>query len=1057
MTNSLFKQVVTVFVIFVILSNSDLSFVAGAAQTNAAAKQLADCLHEVLERNLGFNHLQKLYDSLSCASQDIDLSRLLNSITEPAAARLNASVKVLKDLSKNVQQLSSETKKANVTKCCRGRNDSSGSTHFSDKLRSFVDLTAGCSISQSTLQSAQNSSRLNSELLNGFRRNFNKSSVVAWQYYGSIDGEYVQYPADTRYCDGNTSQLDPRFKSWYVETASPVKKNLVIIIDRSGSMSGPRMRLAIEAALTVLDTLSPQDNVGILAFSHKIQTPSGCFGTTVASGIPANLAKLKQWVRELRALGSTFYAKAFKHAFSMFQNVTRNQGSGRRNIILFLTDGNPNDAEAGIYEAIDEGQARMNHTVQVNTYALGTGISANGLQRLQTIANQNSGVFFEIKDQHGGVLKRVMGSYYTSIKTPLGQKPRLSVPYTDSRLGLVVTMSLALTQNESLIGVLALDLPLERLFKEALQVSSTSLSYAILVDKEGRTILHPSLPGPTDTTSSRSFLPLTLFESRLPSDVINNITGGGLGYQRFQAGFPVPLGDQTTDGTHIFYTNATYLWSPVASGAYFIVLVVADGQSVGTNLTSFRGTSQISSSFYHRLDLSWNDTNSHPEDICGLRDNLLISPTSSTVKIAPVAFNDSDEYIYVTETLKDVQDIQLFFNDNTFKAQYKGLSEAVRAEVKLTAELEEIWQRADILNPDVVSWRFVGTQQGVLKTYPGLRLQKTYSHQQQSWYREATSSPETLVVSLRTSAYQQDRMLSLSKAILKTSCGTGQLGDVLAVMGLEMTESSFVKLITDKNEIDTQKLENDVCRRQFCLELRNRFEILQREELEDDETDRAEAELEKANDIIEKAYNMTAKKVLGYKKKKVKPWISKESWDLIEQRKTIKLKLDGTSSERLKEKRRVEYKAKDREVKRQIRRDKRNWTEGIAKEAEEAANMQHMNTLLNLTKTICNDKPRQSTVVNDRNGNAVTSDKDRRKRWREHFMEILNREDEPAYPINEEDCEQQDIADIDTGPVSKAEIRRAIKSLKNGKAPGEDMITAELLKADLEFTTDRVK
>jgi len=41
--------------------------------------------------------------------------------------------------------------------------------------------------------------------------------------------------------------------------------------------------------------------------------------------------------------------------------------------------------------------------------------------------------------------------------------------------------------------------------------------------------------------------------------------------------------------------------------------------------------------------------------------------------------------------------------------------------------------------------------------------------------------------------------------------------------------------------------------------------------------------------------------------------------------------------------------------------------------------------------------------------------------------------------------------------VSKAEIRRAIKSLKNGKALGEVIITAELLKADLEFTADRVK
>ena len=49
----------------------------------------------------------------------------------------------------------------------------------------------------------------------------------------------------------------------------------------------------------------------------------------------------------------------------------------------------------------------------------------------------------------------------------------------------------------------------------------------------GRTILHPSLPGPTDTTSNRSFLPLSLFESGLPADVILNITSGGSGHQRF--------------------------------------------------------------------------------------------------------------------------------------------------------------------------------------------------------------------------------------------------------------------------------------------------------------------------------------------------------------------------------------------------------------------------------------------------------------------------------------------------------------------------------------------
>ena len=60
-----------------------------------------------------------------------------------------------------------------------------------------------------------------------------------------------------------------KLRSWYVETASPVKKNLVIIIDRNGSMSGLRMRLAKEAAFTVLDTLSPKDNVSIVHFRKQ--------------------------------------------------------------------------------------------------------------------------------------------------------------------------------------------------------------------------------------------------------------------------------------------------------------------------------------------------------------------------------------------------------------------------------------------------------------------------------------------------------------------------------------------------------------------------------------------------------------------------------------------------------------------------------------------------------------------------------------------------------------------------------------------------------------------
>ena len=61
-------------------------------------------------------------------------------------------------------------------------------------------------------------------------------------------------------------------RDWYVFTASRQKKNVVIVVDESGSMSIPsggfknpnttlRVVMAREAAITVLETLSPSDHV----------------------------------------------------------------------------------------------------------------------------------------------------------------------------------------------------------------------------------------------------------------------------------------------------------------------------------------------------------------------------------------------------------------------------------------------------------------------------------------------------------------------------------------------------------------------------------------------------------------------------------------------------------------------------------------------------------------------------------------------------------------------------------------------------------------------------
>ena len=90
-------------------------------------------------------------------------------------------------------------------------------------------------------------------------KNLEDQPSLKWQYFGSEKGLTTQFPASK---SDDCSSYDNRFRPWYVETATPIPKHVVIVIDKSGSMqSRNRMQIAKEAAKTVLDTLNPRDMV----------------------------------------------------------------------------------------------------------------------------------------------------------------------------------------------------------------------------------------------------------------------------------------------------------------------------------------------------------------------------------------------------------------------------------------------------------------------------------------------------------------------------------------------------------------------------------------------------------------------------------------------------------------------------------------------------------------------------------------------------------------------------------------------------------------------------
>ncbi|KAK3090013.1 hypothetical protein FSP39_008513 [Pinctada imbricata] len=206
------------------------------------------------------------------------------------------------------------------------------------------------------------------------------------------------------------------------------------------------------------------------------------------------------------------------------------------------------------------------------------------------------------------------------------------------------------------------------------------------------------------------------------------------------------------------------------------------------------------------------------------------------------------------------------------------------------------------------------------------------------------------------------------------------------------------------------------------------------------------------NWIVWKTYG-TVCKILEVKEKGQKPWISRNSWKLVEERKHLKQQIINSRSERVKRKLKSKYSEKDKEIKCSVRNDRRKWTDDLMNEAERAASNGHMRTVYEVTRVLCKERRSTGNVVKDKDGRVLSSQEERKKRWKEHFEEVLNRP-QPSHPL-EIDDEGDTVEEIDIEPKQKDEIIKAKKKLKNGKSGGIDGITAEIMnmmKADMETT-----
>ena len=81
---------------------------------------------------------------------------------------------------------------------------------------------------------------------------------------------------------------------------------------------------------------------------------------------------------------------------------------------------------------------------------------------------------------------------------------------------------------------------------------------------------------------------------------------------------------------------------------------------------------------------------------------------------------------------------------------------------------------------------------------------------------------------------------------------------------------------------------------------------------------------------IRTAFREVSEKVLGYKEKSKKDWMTQQTWEKIGERKRIKDEMNVCKTRAKKIELQRKYTEKNREVKRSAREDKRNYIDNLA-------------------------------------------------------------------------------------------------------------------------------
>ncbi|XP_076666835.1 ca[2+] channel Muscle-specific alpha2/delta subunit isoform X2 [Andrena cerasifolii] len=387
-----------------------------------------------------------------------------------------------------------------------------------------------------------------------FRQNYESDPALSWQYFGSVSGMLRQYPAmqwrldltesnegaeeyvkegdeeeaEDRGDEGKVDIYDCRVRSWFIEAAT-CSKDMVILMDTSGSMTGMGKTIARTTVNAILDTLSNNDFVTVLSYTNDTDDVVPCFKDLLIQATPENVETFKNAITMVKTEGLANLTEAFNRGFNLLRNYRETRGCGAdtpcNQLIMLVTDGVPGNLTE-VFRAWNWQDNNTHIPVRVFTFLLGKEVTK--VREIQWMACLNRGYYAHVHTQEE-VREQVL-KYIPVVARPMVLQDTVhpvvwTHAYADITLHkdedvrqdpstlnstawqeyrLLTSVSTPVfdrkgnsrnnrTRIANLLGVAGTDVPIDDIRKLTLPYKLGVNGYAFIVSNNGYVILHPDL------------------------------------------------------------------------------------------------------------------------------------------------------------------------------------------------------------------------------------------------------------------------------------------------------------------------------------------------------------------------------------------------------------------------------------------------------------------------------------------------------------------------------------------------------------------------------------